>query len=341
MYAVPTTGIHTLLPPIVRLHEQPADVQIAPALSFPQHVTVAQTLDALHAMQHSVECIYYLFITDPDEHLVGVISLRDLLFATPQTRLYEIMDQQTVSLAADASLEEQAHVMSSTGLLALPVIDERGRLVGAMDATDMIAQLEQRTTAAVCDVAGVSQPETESKPTLTAAVPRLLWQAASLLGALLVAWAVLHSAPLTAAGPTAGALLIGIALLRQAGLVARQTATLTLRRLALGTLHPSRPTQVWAAVGYELRLALLIGAVAAVAVAVLFAGSIGAQLSVLIGATVCVGIILSSVLGVLLPVLARQRQVDLRRVPVESVSLLSDMCGILLILSVVGIVLAS
>lgn len=326
------------MPPIVRLHEQPADMQVAPALSFPQHVTVAQTLDALHAMQHSIECIYYLFITDPDEHLVGVISLRDLLFATPQMRLYEIMDRETVRLAADASLEEQAHVMSSTGLLALPVVDEHGRLVGAMDATDMIARLEQRTTAAVCEVAGVSQHETEAAPTLRAAGSRLLWQAVSLLGALLVAWAVLYSAPLTATGV---ALLIGIALLRQAGLVARQTATLTLRRLALGTLHPSRPAQVWATVGYELRLALLTGAGAAVAIAVLFAGSIGAQLSALMGATVFASIILSSVLGVLLPVLARQWQVDLRRVPVESVSLLSDMCGILLILSVIGIVLAS
>lgn len=93
--------------------------------------------------------------------------------------------------------------------------------------------------------------------------------------------------------------------------------------------------------GYELRLALLTGAGAAVAIAVLFAGSIGAQLSALMGATVFASIILSSVLGVLLPVLARQWQVDLRRVPVESVSLLSDMCGILLILSVIGIVLAS
>ncbi len=338
MYAVPTTGIHTLLPPIVRLHEQPADMQVAPALSFPQHVTVAQTLDALHAMQHSIACIYYLFITDPDEHLVGVISLRDLLFATPQMRLYEIMDRETVRLAADASLEEQAHVMSSTGLLALPVVDERGRLVGAMDATDMIAQLEQRTTAAVCEVAGVSQPETEAAPSLTAAGSRLLWQAASLLGVVLVAWAVLHSVPLTATGV---ALLSGIVLLRQAGLVARQTATLTLRRLALGTLHPSRPAQVWAVVGYELRLALLIGAVAAVAVAMLVAGSIGAPFSALIGATVFASILLSSVLGVLLPVFAQQGQVDLRHIPVESVSLLSDMCGILLILSVIGIGLAS
>ncbi len=333
MYAAPTpAGVSIVLPPIVRLHDQaPAtSTHIAPALSFPQQATVQEAIEALREMQSSVECIYYLFVTDVNEHLVGVISLRDLLLAAPAARLFEIMDRRAFSLASDATLEEQAHLIGETGLLALPVVDERGRLIGAMDVTDIIVALEQRSTANACQLVGVSPHEQLDAPLFARVAPRFVWQGTALLVSLLLAWVVLRTSTATATGL---ALLAFIPLLRQSGLVGRQAATLTTRWLDLGVLHPRQ----WASIGrvwrHELLLAGMCAVPAALLAGVLVGAWLGTSAGILIGVTLLASMLLSATLAVLLPVLYRRLHIDAQRLPAEALHLLSDICGILLFIA--------
>lgn len=331
--ALTNAGASITLPPIVRLHDQaPAtSTHIAPALSFPQHATVQQVTEALREMQSSVECVYYLFVTDASEHLVGVVSLRDLLLAHHTARLFELMDRRTITLASDATLEEQARVISETGLLALPVVDDRGRLVGAMDVTDIIAALEQRSTANACHPVGVSPHEGLDAPLLAGAATRLLWQGTGLLVALLLAWVVLHTSTATATGL---ALLAFIPLLRHSGLVGRQAAALTTRWLDLGLIHPQQPMRVGQAWLREVLLAGVAGMPAAGLAGVLVGSVLGSSAGILIGVALLTSMLLAATLAVLLPVLCRRLQIDAQRLPAEALQLLSDICGILLFIGI-------
>lgn len=243
MLATHTSGLDLFRPSIVRVHEPPEvaaapRLSFAPALSFPQHVTVQQSIEALRQMQPENEGIYYLFVTDYESRLVGVVSLWQLVISPPGAHLFEIMDRRMVTLPPDASLEEQAHLMSETGLMALPVVDEDGRLVGAMDSNELIAAVKDETTEEICYLAGMekSTHQTDGEHSFVEALrERGGWLIVGLIGALAVA-GVLSFFEATIAHVTILALFLPVvaALSSRAG---TQTLAFVVRSLSLGTLR--------------------------------------------------------------------------------------------------------
>ena len=80
-------------------------------------------------------------MTDDDHRLVGVISLRDLIVADPETHISDVMVQNVRSVYTNDHADEVAHIISRYNLLALPVIEEDGRLVGIITVDDMMERL--------------------------------------------------------------------------------------------------------------------------------------------------------------------------------------------------------
>ncbi|MEE8228754.1 MAG: CBS domain-containing protein, partial [candidate division NC10 bacterium] len=107
----------------------------------PPEATVGQTLEKLRAMANEVETIYYLYVTDPSERLVGVSSLRELMMARAEQRLDEIMTTQLIAVKPDASLRAVAETLSKYNLTALPVVDEEERLEGIVTVDDVLDDL--------------------------------------------------------------------------------------------------------------------------------------------------------------------------------------------------------
>lgn len=110
-------------------------------VAFPPEATVGQTLEKLRAMAGEVETIYYLYVTDPSEQLLGVASLRELMIARAEQRLDEIMTTQIITVKADAPLREVAETLSKYNLTALPVIDAEGKLEGIVTVDDVLDDL--------------------------------------------------------------------------------------------------------------------------------------------------------------------------------------------------------
>jgi len=77
-------------------------------------------------------------VVDPSGHLVGVLSLRDLIVAPPDRRLAEIMTPQVISVPLDASQETVVDVMARYDFLALPVVDAENRLKGIITIDDVM-----------------------------------------------------------------------------------------------------------------------------------------------------------------------------------------------------------
>lgn len=106
----------------------------------------ADAIHILRTIKPDREEIYYLFIVDRNDVLSGVVSLRDLITADPDTLLEDLMDPEVIAVPAGTDQEEVAKVISKYDLLALPVISEERKLIGVITIDDVIDAIEDETT---------------------------------------------------------------------------------------------------------------------------------------------------------------------------------------------------
>ncbi len=102
------------------------------------HRTVAATLAKIREIAPEQEFIYYLYVTDEHRKLLGVISLRALLLALPTAFIHKLMDTEIVSVSPDASAEDVASTIARYDILACPVLDDGGRILGIVTVDDAI-----------------------------------------------------------------------------------------------------------------------------------------------------------------------------------------------------------
>jgi CBS domain-containing protein len=107
-------------------------------IALEEHVTAGDAIDRLRELEPDAETIYYIYVTSDDGHLVGVLSLRDLIVARPQTPIRDVMIDEPVAVAVTASQEEVAEVVAHYNLLAVPVVDEQNVLMGIVTVDDAI-----------------------------------------------------------------------------------------------------------------------------------------------------------------------------------------------------------
>ena len=107
-------------------------------VAVPAHLTAAETIDMLRQLEPNAETIYYVYVTDDDGRLVGVLSLRDLIVAAPDTLIGDVMIKEPVAVGVLADQDEVAEVVAHYNLLAVPVIDDDGRLAGIVTVDDAL-----------------------------------------------------------------------------------------------------------------------------------------------------------------------------------------------------------
>ncbi|MDQ6884238.1 MAG: CBS domain-containing protein [Candidatus Dormibacteraeota bacterium] len=104
-------------------------------------LAAAQAIDRLRELEPDAESIYYVFVTDQEEHLLGVLSLRDLIVAKPTELIRDFMIKNVISVRLDASPREVAEVTSKYNLLAVPVVDEHNRIQGIVTIDDVMERV--------------------------------------------------------------------------------------------------------------------------------------------------------------------------------------------------------
>jgi magnesium transporter len=105
---------------------------------LPPQATARQALDFLRQEADNLEVIDYLYVTDEEEHLLGVISLRDLFTASPQTQLSNMMDPRVVHVGLEGEKEEIANLFAKYGLKAIPVVDEETHIRGVIPFKSLV-----------------------------------------------------------------------------------------------------------------------------------------------------------------------------------------------------------
>jgi magnesium transporter len=225
-------------------------------------ITVAAAMRLIRTQAPSAETIYYIYVTDRQDHLVGVVSLRDLVVADPQQPIADIMRREVISLAADLDQEEAARILTEHDLLALPVVDGLGRLVGVITADDVADVLEEEATEDIEKLGG-SQPLDE--PYMTASIfhlfrKRIIWLLVLFIGALQTSTVIsLFSTELDRVVELTFfiPLLIGTG-----GNVGSQIVTTVVRAMAVGEVGFS---EVWRVLRREILVSLCVGGVMGVA----------------------------------------------------------------------------
>ncbi|TMD58939.1 MAG: magnesium transporter [Chloroflexi bacterium] len=107
-------------------------------VALPGSLKASEAIDKLRALKPDPESAYYLYVIDTQDRLVGVVSLRDLVVASPDERLADIMNKQVLKAEAHTNKEEVAAIIAKYDLLALPIVDQKGRLIGAVTVDDVV-----------------------------------------------------------------------------------------------------------------------------------------------------------------------------------------------------------
>lgn len=139
--------------------------------------TVAEVIEQLRTFGHQAETIYYLYVINHEDRLVGVLSLRDLLLSLENELVEDLMFQQIVSVRVDQDQEEVADIIQDYDFLAVPVLSHDGRLQGIVTVDDVMDVMETEATEDFIEFAGISSSESDesiSSP-LTAAKQRTPW----------------------------------------------------------------------------------------------------------------------------------------------------------------------
>jgi magnesium transporter len=147
----------------------PAFVGISPDLRADQAIA------ALRRVAAEAETINYVYVIDAEDHLLGVLSLRNLVLATPRTPVASLMVRDVAKVEADAPGIDAARLLRDRNLLAVPVVDRENRLLGIITADDAIDVFEGEFTEDYLRLAGTDAEEMDRRTPAQIARLRLPW----------------------------------------------------------------------------------------------------------------------------------------------------------------------
>jgi Mg/Co/Ni transporter MgtE len=116
----------------------------AGGLMTTEYVTVSPDMTAAQAIEHlrqigeEAELLYYVYVVDTEEHLLGVFSLSDLIIARPETPIVDFMHKRLVSVELDTEQDEIAQIVAKYNLIAVPVVDAENHMHGVVTADDAL-----------------------------------------------------------------------------------------------------------------------------------------------------------------------------------------------------------
>ncbi|HEX8913975.1 MAG TPA: magnesium transporter [Humisphaera sp.] len=155
--------------------------------ALPEDLTVEQAVAELRRLSEELEQMFYVYVIDRRRHLVGVLSMRDLILARPDRPLAKVMNTAVKSVPTTMDREEVGRLFRRFNYLAMPVVDERNRLVGLITVDDVVRVMDEETTEDVQKLFGAGGDERLTSPWHFSFRKRILWLVVNLATAFLAA----------------------------------------------------------------------------------------------------------------------------------------------------------
>ncbi|MCA9035516.1 MAG: magnesium transporter [Planctomycetaceae bacterium] len=284
--------------------------------SLPANITVRDAIERLRLQAPNSETIYYVYILDDNRHLEGLISLRELILAKPETLLAEIMQRDVVRMRVSDEREAVAQELARYNFLAVPIVDDDDRLVGIVTHDDALDVVQEEATEDAYLQGGVQPLEDayEETPILTILWKRGIWLVFLSIMALANARVLDHYTG--SAGELTALILMFLPLvMASGGNTGSQSATLFIRMIALQPADSGNQSLLREhrdVITREIWVALLLGALLAAidTVFTLFWFGRSWQEAAVIGGTVVSVVVLGTSFGAVLPLILQRLGLD-------------------------------
>lgn len=273
--------------------------------SLHEEITVGEAIQTIQTAQ-DLEMVFYLYVVDERNHLVGVVSLRQLLMVAPTTPLKKVMTTDVIAVTTDTDQEEVADQVALYDLLAIPVVDDTNKLVGNITVDDVIDVIKDEATEDIFYLAGVEADDHIHTPALTSVRKRLPWLIVNLGTALLAATVVAMYEPTIARFSFLAVFLPVVA--GMGGNSGTQTLTIMVRSLALGEVSwKSGKTILLKEIAVGINNGIVTGIIAGI-VAYLWKGNY--MLGLVLGGAMAINVVVGGIVGTVVPLVLKKLNVD-------------------------------
>jgi len=322
--------------------QYPADtaggLMISEYLDYHSEQTVQDVLDDFQTNrdEYSTYNVQYLFVTDNQDRLEGVLRMRDLLFPLRSTKLGKLMIRNPYKISVAASLDELSNFFEEHYLFGAPVVDHDNKLLGVVLPEAVEEANSKRSVSQFLGFSGIiGGEEFRSMPLLARSGRRLSWLSLNIVLNIVSASVIaLYQDTLA----TVIALAVFLPMVSDmSGCSGNQAVAVSLRELSLGLIRPTELLRVLAkeaSVGVlnGLALGIMLGGVA-----LLWKGNF--YLGLVVGGALAVNTIVAVSLGGLIPLVLKRLKLDPALVSSPLLTTVTDMCGFFFVLSFASLVL--
>ena len=320
-------------------------IMTAEFVDLKKYMSVKDAFARIRRIGEDKETIYICFVTNASRKLEGVVTVKDLLLADPDTEIEELMDRNVVFASTTEDQESVSEKFSDYDLMALPVVDKEGRLVGIVTVDDIIDVMEQEATEDIEKMAGMlpsDTPYSRTKP-LEIYKNRIPWLMFLMLSATFTSMILTSFEQMLAIVP--GLVAFIPMLMGTGGNSGAQSATAVIRSLSLGDIEPKDALRVlWK----EWRVAVLCGTTLSVVnfgkmllLDHLILGN--PSVTILVAATVSLSIVFivmfAKLVGSLLPIGAEKIGLDPAVMANPLISTLTDAVSLLIYIYIAKLIL--
>ncbi|MBQ9832635.1 MAG: magnesium transporter [Clostridia bacterium] len=299
---------------------------------FKSRLTVSQAFNVIRKTGVDKETIYTCYVIDSERHLKGVVTVKDLLLADPDTTVGNIMSTNVIYAHTLDDKEEVAKVFSRYDMLSLPVVDKEDRLVGIITIDDAVDVMQEENTEDFEKMAGmVPSEDTYLKTSVfKLARNRIIWLVILMLSAMITGSMMEQYEAAISALP----LLVSFIpmLMGTGGNCGSQASTIIIRGMALDEIELSDFFKVWFK---EIRVALLCSVVLSLVnffrIWIQYQDlGVAVTVSLTLIATVCI----AKSLGCILPMLAKKLHLDPAIMASPMITTLTDAASILVFFNI-------
>ena len=278
-------------------------------VSVPASATVAEATEAVRAKAATVDPVFVVYALDDEGRLTGVVPLKRLLLARADAHVANVAEPDPISVEPDLDQEEVARIMERYDLIALPVVSEGGRLLGRITIDDVLNVVREEAEEDIQRAVGITGEEELSSSVFAVSRGRLVWLLLGLVGAYVSGLVIVGFEEALQVAPVL-ALFIPI-VMAMAGNAGIQSSAIAVQGLASGDLWSSDLAR---RIGKELAVALLNGAVLALALAAIVVlsgfGDDPGRLALTSGLALLIVIVLSTLIGATVPLALDRVGVD-------------------------------
>jgi len=274
-----------------------------------KEMTVAQALDKIRRVGRDREIVYTCYVTDAWRKLEGIVSLKELVLASPDTKVEDIMKKDVIYVDTYDDQEEVADVFKKYDFLAVPVVDQEKRLVGIITIDDIVDVIEEETTEDIQRMAAIQPTEEEylDATTFMIARKRLLWLLILMISATVSGY-IIRKYEVALEAVVALTAFIPM-LMDTAGNAGSQASVTVIRSLVLGELKFGDILKV---IFKEVRVGILVGVALALVnfIRVCFIEGYDFGIAITISLTLVFTVIIAKIIGGTLPMIAKRIGLD-------------------------------